>query len=55
MIAGIFVHSMLYSALFEDPYLWALAAIGVALGAQRAAEARDTTRSLPVVAPAGAG
>lgn len=55
MITGIFVHSLLYSALLEDPYLWALAAIGVAIGSRRAAEAPDTTRTLPVVAPAGAG
>ena len=51
MITGIFVHSLLYSALLEDPSLWALAAIGVAIGARRVAEAPDTTRALPIVAP----
>ena len=55
MIAGIFVHSLLYSALLEDPYLWALAAVGVAIGSRRVVEAPDTTRALPVVAPVGAG
>jgi hypothetical protein len=55
MIAGIFVHSLLYSALLEDPFLWALAAVGVAIGSRRGAEAPDTTRALPVVAPVGAG
>ena len=55
MITGIFVHSLLYSALLEDPYLWALAAVGVAIGSRRAAEAPDTSRSLPVVAPVGVG
>lgn len=55
MIAGIFVHSLLYSALLEDPYLWALTAVGVAIGLRRGVEARDTTRALPIVAPAGAG
>ena len=43
MITGIFVHSLLYSALLEDPYLWALAAVGVAIGSRRAVEAPDTT------------
>jgi O-antigen ligase len=55
MITGIFVHSLLYSALLEDPYLWALAAIGVAIGSRRAVAAPDATRALPVVAPLAAG
>lgn len=55
MITGIVVHSLLYSALLEDPYLWSLAAVGVAIGSQRVAEARETTHALPVVAPVAAG
>jgi hypothetical protein len=31
---GIFVHALLYSALFEDPYTWVLAAGLVALVAR---------------------
>ena len=34
-IAGIFVHALLYSALFEDPYTWVLAAGLVVLAAMR--------------------
>lgn len=30
-LVGIFAHSTLYSAFFEDPYVWALMAIGAAL------------------------
>ena len=54
MITGIFVHSLLYSALLEDPYFWALAAVGVAIGSCRVAEAPDTTRAIPAVAPLAA-
>lgn len=32
-LAGIVVHSLLYAALFEDPYVWALTAAAVALAA----------------------
>lgn len=51
-LIAIFVHSLLYSALFEDPYLWALAAIGVALGVAKPIEAPATTQTMPVIAPA---
>jgi O-antigen ligase len=34
-IAGIFVHALLYSALFEDPYTWVLAAGLVVLAAMQ--------------------
>jgi O-antigen ligase len=34
--AGIVVHSLLYSALFEDPFTWVLAGGAAALGARRA-------------------
>jgi O-antigen ligase len=32
MTASIFVHSLLYAALFEDPYTWVIAGAGLALG-----------------------
>jgi O-antigen ligase len=32
LLAAIFVHSLLYSALFEDPYTWVVTAAGIALG-----------------------
>lgn len=53
MLAGIFVHSLLYAALIEDPYTWVIAAAGVALGGtalarQPVAEARPpATEILP--------
>lgn len=52
ILIGIFVHSLLYSALFEDPYVWALAAVGVALGVAKPVAVPATTQSMPVVAPA---
>ncbi len=52
ILAGIVVHSLLYSALFEDPVVWALTAIGVAIGATHASQAREATRTLPVMSPA---
>jgi O-antigen ligase len=33
MLAGILVHSLLYAALFEDPFTWVIAAAAVALSA----------------------
>ncbi len=35
ILVGIFLHSLLYSALFEDPYVWTLLGIGAALLAFR--------------------
>lgn len=52
VLVGIFVHSLLYSAFFEDPYVWAMAAIGIAAGAATSIETRHATQTLPVVAPA---
>ena len=52
ILVGIFVHSLLYSALFEDPYVWTLAAIGVAIGAAQPVQAREATQALPVIASA---
>jgi O-antigen ligase len=40
MLAGILVHSLLYAALFEDPFTWVIAGAAVALaGTQPAAVA----------------
>jgi O-antigen ligase len=36
VLAGIFVHTLLYSALLEDPYVWVLTAAALAAGALRA-------------------
>jgi len=36
VLAGILVHTLLYSALFEDPYVWVLTAAALAGGALRA-------------------
>ena len=36
ILASIAVHSLLYSALFEDPYTWVVTAAGLALGGARA-------------------
>lgn len=36
MLAGIVVHSLLYAAFFEDPFVWVAAAAAVALAAPRA-------------------
>jgi O-antigen ligase len=38
LLAAIFVHSLLYSALFEDPYTWAVAGAAIALAGRRAAD-----------------
>jgi hypothetical protein len=50
--AGIVVHSLLYSALFEDPFTWVLAGAAVALAAPRPdplAEARpEAPEAVPV-------
>jgi O-antigen ligase len=41
MLAAIFVHSLLYAALFEDPYTWVLT--GAALGLRAAARRAEAT------------
>ncbi|HJZ62062.1 MAG TPA: O-antigen ligase family protein [Miltoncostaeaceae bacterium] len=38
MLIGIFVHSLLYSALFEDPYTWVIAGAAIAIGLVRAVQ-----------------
>ncbi len=35
MLAGILIHSLLYAALFEDPFTWVIAGAGVALAGTR--------------------
>ena len=49
ILAGIMVHSLLYAALFEDPFVWVAAGAAVALAA--IAPAR---RAEPAPEPAGA-
>ncbi len=46
-LAGILVHTLLYSALFEDPYNWVLLAGAVAVTAAGAAAARTPAPSAP--------
>jgi O-antigen ligase len=52
ILVGIFVHSLLYSAFFEDPYVWILAAIGVAVGAAQPVRVREAAPAVPVVVSA---
>jgi O-antigen ligase len=52
MLAGIVVHSLLYAALFEDPFTWVLAAGAAALAAAAPAAARNPA---PAGEPAPAG
>jgi putative inorganic carbon (hco3(-)) transporter len=52
ILIGIFVHSLLYSAFFEDPYVWMLAAIGVAVGAAQPVQVREATKAIPVAVAA---
>jgi O-antigen ligase len=52
-LTGIVIHSLLYSALFEDPYTWVLAGAAVALGLPRPGAApapapEASTRPVPV-------
>jgi O-antigen ligase len=50
MLAGIVIHSLLYAALFEDPFTWVIAGAGVALAGTRpaAVEAPRPVRPEPV-------
>ena len=49
ILAGIMVHSLLYAAFFEDPFVWVATAAGVALAlaAARSAPAEDGTGTAP--------
>jgi O-antigen ligase len=52
ILIGIFVHGLLYSGVFEDPYVWALLGAGAAIGVTRSVQAREATQTLPAaVAP----
>jgi O-antigen ligase len=53
MLAGILVHSLLYAALFEDPFTWVIAGAAVALAGTRplAVEAPRPVRPEPVPVP----
>ena len=51
LLAAIFVHSLLYSALFEDPYTWVVTAAGHVQREQcNAAESSQTHHFLPTSA-----
>jgi O-antigen ligase len=45
MLVAVFVHSLLYSGLFEDPFVWALAGAGMAAIVAR--RARETATAAP--------
>jgi len=47
ILLGILVHSLLYAALFEDPFVWAAAAAAVALAAVAPARGTDDNRDEP--------
>jgi O-antigen ligase len=51
MLTGILVHSLLYSALFEDPYTWVLVGAAVGLGSARRAEAEAPAPRPPEPVP----
>lgn len=58
LVVAIFVHSVLYSAFFEDPYVWVIVAAAGALAAAPARTRADedgATRGLPQVAPLAGG
>lgn len=56
ILVGIFVHGLLYSGVFEDPYVWALLGAGVAVGFVRQRAPEEAPQTLPAgVAPAPAG
>ena len=55
-LVGIFVHALLYSALFEDPYTWVLAAglvAGVALAARHGGDAPGPPEQPDTIPAAG--
>jgi O-antigen ligase len=51
MLAGILVHSLLYAALFEDPFTWVIAGAAVALAAAYRAPAAAAEPSAPEPVP----
>lgn len=46
-LCGIFVHSVLYSAFFEDPYVWVLLAAGAALCVASTGRAKHVAQETP--------
>jgi len=52
ILAGVLVHSLLYAALFEDPFTWVLVGVGAAIAATAPALA-TATRPEPAAAVAG--
>ncbi len=54
ILAGVLVHSLLYAALFEDPFTWVLAGAGAAVAATAPAVA-TATRAGPTAAAAVVG
>ena len=53
MLTSIFVHSLLYSALFEDPYTWVLVGAAVGLAGAARPEAEPRTVPPPQAVPVG--
>jgi O-antigen ligase len=51
MLAAILIHSLLYAALFEDPYTWVLAGAAIGLGALRPSEAPERAPRPPEPVP----
>jgi hypothetical protein len=51
MLAVIFVHSLLYADLFEDPYTWTLAGAAIGLAALRPREAEAPVPQPPQPVP----
>ena len=51
ILLGIVIHSLLYAALFEDPFVWVLAAAAVSLAALAPPAARGDDAPQPAPAP----
>lgn len=51
-LIAIFVHALLYSALFEDPFVWVLLGVGLAAGRAVALSATETGGTAPMPVPA---
>jgi O-antigen ligase len=51
MLAGILAHSLLYAALFEDPFTWLIAAAAVSLAGARPAPVAPSRPTAPLPVP----
>jgi len=51
MLAGILVHSLLYAALFEDPFTWVIAGAAIALAGTRPAVVPEPSPVTPEPVP----